>query len=281
MSQPTPRDDTTTGTVFHGADSHQRRMKQTHRTDTADRRRALATGQGSADAYDRRLAGRMAGMPHWSDLEALWAAMRAAPEGWYLVEAGQAVPQQPLQPAALLAQLEAVDALLRREHPQRYCGIVYADDATAPEMVKVFDPRGLGAMCGCSAEPTPARWVFSRLRPASPTSAPSASAASRRRPPSMVVVDRAVSVFAGLMVVFGLGLAHLTGRIDLARAGWLWLAAFVGVALLLRGFTGSCPAAKIVKALGPTDGPGSAGGPSAPSGASGAVAEPHAVESST
>jgi hypothetical protein len=150
-----------------------------------------------AAGYAQRYGGSFQGMLHWPQLDALWAAVRRQPAGWYVVEDGQALPQQPVAPEKLLARLEAIDAVLRQGHRQSYCGIVYADDAAAPALIKVFDPNGLGSMCSCSAAPTPPRWVLSRLRPEpldAPAAPPSgrtpwwtrlqAAVASRRPPPS-------------------------------------------------------------------------------------------------
>lgn len=65
-----------------------------------------------------------------------------------------------------------------------------------------------------------------------------------------MTVNRAVSIFAGFMVMASLALAHFTGQINLGQMSWLWLTAFVGANLFQMGFTGFCPAAKIMKALG-------------------------------
>lgn len=68
-----------------------------------------------------------------------------------------------------------------------------------------------------------------------------------------MTVNRAVSIFAGFMVMASLALAHFTGQINLGQMSWLWLTAFVGANLFQMGFTGFCPAAKIMKALGLKD----------------------------
>jgi len=73
-----------------------------------------------------------------------------------------------------------------------------------------------------------------------------------------MTVNRAVSVFAGLMIVASLALAHFTGQIDLSHLSWLWLTAFVGLNLFQMGFTGFCPAATIFKALGVKESEGGA-----------------------
>jgi hypothetical protein len=65
-----------------------------------------------------------------------------------------------------------------------------------------------------------------------------------------MTVNRAVSAFAGFMIVASLALAHFTDQIDLSRLSWLWLTAFVGLNLFQMGFTGFCPATTIFKALG-------------------------------
>jgi hypothetical protein len=66
-------------------------------------------------------------------------------------------------------------------------------------------------------------------------------------------VNRAVSIFAGLMIMASLAAAHFSGQIDLSHLSWLWLTVFVGANLFQMGFTGFCPAAKIMKALGLRD----------------------------
>ncbi|ODU98227.1 MAG: hypothetical protein ABT20_18245 [Rubrivivax sp. SCN 70-15] len=71
-----------------------------------------------------------------------------------------------------------------------------------------------------------------------------------------MTVNRAVSIFAGFMIMLSLALAHLAGQIDLSRLSWLWFTAFVGVNLFQMGFTGFCPAARIFKALGLKDATG-------------------------
>jgi hypothetical protein len=68
-----------------------------------------------------------------------------------------------------------------------------------------------------------------------------------------MTVNRAVSIFAGFMIMLSLALAHFSGQIDMTRLSWLWFTAFVGANLFQMGFTGFCPAAKIFKALGLRD----------------------------
>jgi hypothetical protein len=61
-------------------------------------------------------------------------------------------------------------------------------------------------------------------------------------------IDRLVLAFAGAMILLSLALAQLH------HPNWLWLTAFVGASLLQSAFTGFCPLAKILKAVGTTPG---------------------------
>lgn len=57
-------------------------------------------------------------------------------------------------------------------------------------------------------------------------------------------IDRLVLAFAGIMILLSLVLAYYFSPY------WLWLTAFVGANLLQSAFTGFCPLAKILKAMG-------------------------------
>lgn len=58
-------------------------------------------------------------------------------------------------------------------------------------------------------------------------------------------IDRMVLAFAGFVILGSLALSHY-----MAEPNWLWLTAFAGFNLLQSAFTGFCPLAKILKALG-------------------------------
>jgi hypothetical protein len=59
-----------------------------------------------------------------------------------------------------------------------------------------------------------------------------------------MTIDRIVLAFAGTVILISLLLSQLHGP------GWLWLTAFVGANLLQSAFTGFCPLASILKAIG-------------------------------
>ena len=63
-------------------------------------------------------------------------------------------------------------------------------------------------------------------------------------------IDRIVFFLAGLFILCSVGLSQVHS------VNWLWFTAFVGANMLQASFTGFCPLAKILKALGKE--PGSA-----------------------
>ncbi|MCB1789743.1 MAG: hypothetical protein KDJ24_05630 [Gammaproteobacteria bacterium] len=116
-------------------------------------------------AYLAAFRGSFTSALRWPQLDALWEAVRAAPTGWYVYAVGEPPPDAPADTASLHNFLTEIDALLRREHDEDYCGIVYADVPAAPSMIKIYDPNNLGVSCGYSTNPPLPGWVLSRLPP--------------------------------------------------------------------------------------------------------------------
>jgi hypothetical protein len=126
------------------------------------------------------MRGRLRGVMRWTDLDTLWNAMLAK-QGWYATMASEPVPAEPAAPASLAPMLAELGALLRRDHGEDYCGIVYADDLADPTLVKVYDPDNLGSSCSHGAAGQyPPRWIFS-LDPPEPFDAGDAAPQGRRR----------------------------------------------------------------------------------------------------
>ena len=62
-----------------------------------------------------------------------------------------------------------------------------------------------------------------------------------------------IAIFAGTVIMGSLTAAHLMGQINLMEMSWVWLTFFVGANLFQMGFTGFCPATKVLYAIGLRD----------------------------
>lgn len=114
------------------------------------------------NAFLRAFHGSLTSTLHWQDLDAFWSVLNAhADAGWYLYALGEPPPSAPADAASVKTFITEMDALLRREHTEDYCAIVFADDLHAPTLVKIFDPNNLGVSCGSSANPPLPGWVLS------------------------------------------------------------------------------------------------------------------------
>ncbi len=111
--------------------------------------------------------GRLTNMLRWEQLDDLWEAVRSrAGRGWYLYAVGETPPAAAADAQDVMRFITHVDALLRREHDEDYCGIVYTDAPGEPSLVKIYDPGNLGAVCGSTGAPPPLPgWVMSLLPP--------------------------------------------------------------------------------------------------------------------
>jgi len=118
------------------------------------------------DPFLSTFRGSFTGVLSWDDLDAFWVVVRnKAAAGWYVYAIGEPAPEQQSTAEQVNSFLNEVDALLRKEHQEDYCGIVYADSKTEPSMIKIFDPNNLGVQCGFSDNPPLPGWVMSRLPP--------------------------------------------------------------------------------------------------------------------
>ncbi len=127
---------------------------------------AMSAQPASEPEFLQRFQAGSTGMLYWSDLDALWARLRErADEHWYVYAVGDVVPQAPVSAEDFRRFLEEVDRLLRQDHDEDYCGIVYVDDREAPSFVKIFDPNNLGSSCGSSGLRVLPGWVLSQVPP--------------------------------------------------------------------------------------------------------------------
>lgn len=109
--------------------------------------------------------GTFYGVLRWPQLEGLWETLRSDATDWYVYAVGTEPPQETVSAEKLRAFIAEIDVLLRAEHAEDYCGIVYTDSFEAPSFVKIFDPHNLGVSCGYSDNPPLPGWILSKLPP--------------------------------------------------------------------------------------------------------------------
>jgi hypothetical protein len=120
----------------------------------------------SEDPFYTAFRGNFTSILSWTQLDAFWDTVRQqADAGWYVYAVGETPPERPLDADQVRHFVGAVDALLREDHYEDYCGIVYTDSKNAPAFIKIFDPYNLGASCGSSKHPPAPGWIMSRLAP--------------------------------------------------------------------------------------------------------------------
>ena len=111
--------------------------------------------------------GKFFGVLRWPQLDDLWVKVKeqTLDDGWYLYAVGEEPPTETTKGDKVEAFINELDALLRREHNEDYCGIVYANDLENPSFIKIFDPNNIGTSCSiASTGPLPS-WVISKIPP--------------------------------------------------------------------------------------------------------------------
>jgi hypothetical protein len=120
----------------------------------------------SDDTFELRFRGHFTGILTWDQLTAFWAVVRdRADAGWYIYAVGETVPAAPASAAEVTRFVDEIDRLLRADHDEDYCGIVYADDKATPTFIKIFDPHNLGVSCGSSKNPPLPGWILCQITP--------------------------------------------------------------------------------------------------------------------
>ena len=121
--------------------------------------------QNPAPNFEQSLNGRFEGILRWPDLDALWGNVKDSATLWYIYEVGTDVPDSQIPADMLAGEIDKIDKILRDNHDEDYCGIVYVDDPDAPTLIKVFGPKNLGTSCGSSGSKTWPRWILSHMPP--------------------------------------------------------------------------------------------------------------------
>ncbi len=116
--------------------------------------------------FDRYYNGLLYSVMRWDQLTAFWQKLDSG-AGWYLYAVGHELPQSPAPAEKVRQFTRELDELLRREHHEDYCAIVYADDLDAPNFVKIYDPNHLGSSCGSSSMKSSVLpgWLMSKIPP--------------------------------------------------------------------------------------------------------------------
>lgn len=117
-------------------------------------------------AYLDAFRGSFTSALRWHHLDDLWEVLRVqSADDWYIYAVGEEPPLHRSSREQLHRFIDEADTLLRKEHGEDYCGIVYADDLQAPRFIKIYDPNNLGVSCGYSDNPPLPGWVLSKLKP--------------------------------------------------------------------------------------------------------------------
>lgn len=110
--------------------------------------------------------GKLTSILSWDELAVYWQTLKEKNnKNWYIYAVGETPPEQPVSPADFGQFIDEIDLLLRKEHEEDYCGIVFVDKKDGPSMIKIYDPNNLGVVCGFSNNPPPPSWILSRFKP--------------------------------------------------------------------------------------------------------------------
>ena len=120
------------------------------------------------NSFMEKFQGRLIGILRWDQLDELWTTIQAGnTDDWYIYHIGETPPLTTCKPEQLHRFVEEVDKLLRHDHDEDYCGIVYVDNKITPGLIKIYDPNNLGHVCGSSVNTPPPLpgWIISKLQP--------------------------------------------------------------------------------------------------------------------
>lgn len=117
------------------------------------------------DNYLEAFNSPLVALRHWEDLDRFWEVLRDQASDWYVYAVGEIPPDAVVPADQLLNFITEIDSLLRRDHDEPYCGIVYVDDRDEPGFVKIYDPNNLGSSCGSSGVRVLPGWTLSRQLP--------------------------------------------------------------------------------------------------------------------
>ncbi len=116
--------------------------------------------------FIQKFQGVFSGILRWKQLTELWQQIQDMDQNWYIYQIGEEVPKATSSAKQLGKFINHLDQLLRIDHNEDYCGIVYVDDKLKPSFIKIYDPNNLGSSCGSSSAPPPLPgWIISLEQP--------------------------------------------------------------------------------------------------------------------
>lgn len=116
--------------------------------------------------YLQQYQGGFYGVLRWHQLDEVWDKLKQTDADWYIYQIGEAPPEQTATYEHFCYFIDEIDVLLKKEHEENYCGIVYIDDKVKPSFIKIYDPSNLGSSCGSSGGPPPLPgWTLSQSKP--------------------------------------------------------------------------------------------------------------------
>ncbi len=120
-----------------------------------------------AHSFKKACTGHFISIMSWDELAQFWEQLKTlSDQDWYIYATDSAPPNSTAGSQALCEFIDNIDTLLRRQHEEDYCSIVFVDSRSAPSIIKIYDPNNLGMVCGYSDSPPLPGWILSRLPPA-------------------------------------------------------------------------------------------------------------------
>ncbi|CAB5502790.1 hypothetical protein [Bathymodiolus thermophilus thioautotrophic gill symbiont] len=115
--------------------------------------------------YLAQFQGRFIGIMQWDDCRALFDKLSSNPNDWYVYDTSKVAPKTVTNTNDFLDTINNIKKIIKSEHQERYCGIVYTNNLDNPDFVKIFHPNNLGKSCGSNENPPIPQWLLSKIKP--------------------------------------------------------------------------------------------------------------------
>ena len=119
----------------------------------------------STNPFLQAFRGRLKSTLRWHEFDTTLESINQQPEDWYIYQLGTAPPEDTEEAKITQDFTQRINALIRKEHQEDYCGVIYTDSFTEPSFLKIYDPNNLGVSCGFSDNPPLPGWIMSKIKP--------------------------------------------------------------------------------------------------------------------